>query len=119
MELKINVTHAHLEAFTQDELTCSDNPVSKAVLEALRSEVSPWRERIPENAGVDVLRTEGHFWKIALVGYVPKPWDGCVNLWTWTIAGDRAAEDAIDVVMHAGYYDDESPYPFSFTLTLD
>lgn len=110
-DIQVHVTAEHLKGFDPNMIETDSNPVSTAVLEALRAEGSEYRDRLPEEVGVDVLMRD-NYWRINLWAKIGEPWNGYAILIWWP--ADEGGEDNISEVM----YGDE-PEPFTFKLSSE
>ena len=110
-EIAVEVTAEHLAGFDPDHYEADTNPVSKAVLAALRAS-DELGHKLPENVGVDLTFPNDCEARVALWVRLGPPWDWYATLRVWNVEGDQA--DPIWTVM----YGDEAPEPFTFALDM-
>ncbi len=112
-DITVHVRDAHLaNGWDWD----SDNPITRAVMDALTAPESPYRTRLPDGTVAEVLTTEdGRHWIIALFAHMGAPWNGSVRLLFWKVC-DPQAVDQFDNLAYGG--PDEVPTPFSFSLSF-
>ena len=80
----MTVTAEHLAAHAVENLDTDVNPVSDAVLEALRSDDSPYAVRLPDCVQVDLTSDEDEEPSIHLWAWMGEPWSNFVKLTWWS-----------------------------------
>ncbi|MCY4599895.1 MAG: hypothetical protein OXF27_08240 [Acidobacteria bacterium] len=114
--IRVSVEDRHWEGFEPSDAYRShdDNPVSAAVMDALRA--SPhFADRLPETAAVDLLASEGgDEWTLALFCHMGPPWDGYARLRVWFVSEPEDVAAIWEVVL-----EDTPARAFSFFLDMD